>query len=254
VTTGRSRAVRSDSSYRICYSPTASSWDIYLTDEVAAWLNSLQANDAKTADLIDDAIYALSSSGPALGRPLVDTISGSKIKNLKELRPGSSGTSEIRILFVYDPWRSAIRLVAGYKARRWNLWYVEAIPRAEQLTRTTSRNAQKRRRAMSSYVKWDRASYIERAGGMEAAERRRKALMARQIGYRLAEERKHHGLTQAQLGQAMGVTPGRVSQIERGELATIDAVARYIEALGGRLDLIASFGDHTLTVATTEAA
>jgi hypothetical protein len=52
----------------------------------------------------------------------------------------------------------------------------------------------------------------------------------------------------------MGVSPGRVSQIERGELATIDAVARYIEALGGRLDLVASFGDHTLTVTTTEAA
>jgi hypothetical protein len=31
-------------------------------------------------------------------------------------------------------------------------------------------------------------------------------------------------------------------------------VARYIEALGGRLDLVASFGDQTLTVATTEAA
>lgn len=46
----------------------------------------------------------------------------------------------------------------------------------------------------------------------------------------------------------------RVSQLERGELATIDAVARYVEALGGRLDLIASFGDHTLTVTTTEAA
>jgi len=27
-----------------------------------------------------------------------------------------------------------------------------------------------------------------------------------------------------------------------------------VQALGGKLDLIASFGDHTLTVATTEAA
>ena len=52
----------------------------------------------------------------------------------------------------------------------------------------------------------------------------------------------------------MGITPGRVSQIERGEVATIDAIARYIEALGGRLELVASFGDHALTVATTEAA
>jgi transcriptional regulator with XRE-family HTH domain len=72
--------------------------------------------------------------------------------------------------------------------------------------------------------------------------------------HRLAEERKRHGLTQAQLAQAKGVTPGRVSQIERGEIATIDAIARYIEALGGRLDLVASFGDDTLTVATTDAA
>jgi ribosome-binding protein aMBF1 (putative translation factor) len=107
---------------------------------------------------------------------------------------------------------------------------------------------------MSSYTKWDRAAYIERAGGEEEAGRRRKVLMARQGGQRLAGERKRHGLTQAQLAKAMRVSPGRVSQIERGELATIDAVARYIEALGGRLDLIASFGDHTLTVTTTEAA
>jgi hypothetical protein len=83
--------------------------------------------------LADDAIYALSRSGPALGRPLVDTITASKIKNLKELRPGCSGTSEIRILFVFDPWRSAILLVAGDKSGKWNRWYAEAIPHAEQL-------------------------------------------------------------------------------------------------------------------------
>jgi DNA-binding XRE family transcriptional regulator len=80
---------------------------------------------------------------------------------------------------------------------------------------------------MSSYTKWDRAAYVERAGGEKEAERHRKALMARQSGHRLAEERKGHGLTQAQLAEAMGVTPGRVSQIERGEVATIEALARY---------------------------
>lgn len=107
---------------------------------------------------------------------------------------------------------------------------------------------------ISSHAKWDHEAYIDRVGGVEEAERRRKALMGRQSGHRLAEEPKRHGPTKAQLAKAMGVSPGRLSQIERGELATIDAVARYIEALGGRLDLIASFGDHTLTVTTTEAA
>jgi hypothetical protein len=52
----------------------------------------------------------------------------------------------------------------------------------------------------------------------------------------------------------MGVMPGRVSRIERSEVATIDAIARCIEALGGRLVPAADLGDHTLTVATTEAA
>jgi DNA-binding XRE family transcriptional regulator len=158
-------------------------------------------------------------------------------------------------LFVFDPWRSAILLVAGDKSGKWNRWYTTAIPHAQQLyeiyLKGTGRGGS---RAMTSYTKWDRAPYIQRVGGEEEAERRRKAIMARQAGFRLAEERKRHGLTQAQLAQVMGVTPGRVSQIERGELATIDAVARYVEALGGRLDLVASFGDHTLTVATTEAA
>jgi hypothetical protein len=35
---------------------------------------------------------------------------------------------------------------------------------------------------------------------------------------------------------------------------SIDAIARYIDALGGRLSLVVSFGDHTLTVVATEAA
>jgi hypothetical protein len=86
--------------------------------------------------LVDDAIYALSRSGPTLGRPLVDTISHSKINNLKEFRPGSRGRSEIRILFVFDPWRSAILLVAGDKAQQWNRWYERAIPHAEHLYET----------------------------------------------------------------------------------------------------------------------
>jgi DNA-binding XRE family transcriptional regulator len=107
---------------------------------------------------------------------------------------------------------------------------------------------------VTSYTRWDRDAYVERAGGPEEAERRRKALMARQSGHRLAEERRQRGLTQAQLAQTMGVTPGRVSQIERGELSTIEAIARYVQALGGHLQLIASFADHTLTVTTTEAA
>ncbi len=44
-----------------------------------------------------------------------------------------SGTSEIPILFAFDPWRSAILLLAGDKAGKRNRWHAEAIPQAERL-------------------------------------------------------------------------------------------------------------------------
>ncbi|WP_446686952.1 type II toxin-antitoxin system RelE/ParE family toxin [Phytohabitans kaempferiae] len=50
---------------------------------------------------------------------------------MKELRPGSAGASEIRMIFAFDPVREAIFLVAGDKAGRWQSWYETAIPLAD---------------------------------------------------------------------------------------------------------------------------
>ncbi|MGI5486083.1 type II toxin-antitoxin system RelE/ParE family toxin [Microtetraspora malaysiensis] len=89
--------------------------------------------DARSRAQIVDAVDRLAEGGPGLGRPLVDKLDGSQIHNLKELRPGSAGRSEIRILFVFAPWRSAILLVGGDKSGDWSGWYRRAIPRAEGL-------------------------------------------------------------------------------------------------------------------------
>jgi hypothetical protein len=45
-----------------------------------------------------------------------------------------------------------------------------------------------------------------------------------------------------------GVTVGRVSQIESGELAGIDVLDRYVAALGGLLEIVANFGDEQFKV------
>ncbi len=111
-------------------------WEVYLTDEVNRWLDGLLDNDPESHRQVVYAIEALAEGGPDLGRPLVDRIKGSSVHNLKELRPGSKGTTEIRVLFAFDPWRSSILLVAGDKSGRWRDWYRVAIPRAEQLYMT----------------------------------------------------------------------------------------------------------------------
>ncbi len=105
-------------------------WENYVTDDVRDWIATL---DGTSHRLVVQAIDILADRGPALGRPLVDHVEHSAVQNLKELRPGSAGRTELRILFVFDPWRSAILLVAGDKAGNWKQWYREAIPRAEQL-------------------------------------------------------------------------------------------------------------------------
>jgi hypothetical protein len=75
----------------------------------------------------------LAEFGPALGRPLVDTIHRSRHRNMEELRPGSKGRSEVRILFAFDPRRRAVMLVAGDKSYDWDKWYTRNIKVADDL-------------------------------------------------------------------------------------------------------------------------
>jgi hypothetical protein len=46
----------------------------------------------------------------------------------------------------------------------------------------------------------------------------------------------------------------RVSQIEHGEVTSFEVIARYVEALGGRLDLVADFGDRTVRLPVSDTA
>ncbi|MCX0271668.1 helix-turn-helix transcriptional regulator [Nocardia zapadnayensis] len=106
---------------------------------------------------------------------------------------------------------------------------------------------------MSSFSEWDREGY-RRCVGQEEAARRRRSIIAEQWGYQLAEERKRLGFTQAGLAEIMGVSPGRVSQIEHGEVATVEALAAYVSALSGKLELLADIGGHRLKMPTDPAA
>jgi hypothetical protein len=107
-------------------------WEVVLHHAVEVWFLALCESDPATADLIEDAIDQLAHEGPALGRPLADRVKGSRYHNMKELRPPSAGSSEIRMLFAFDPRREAIFLVAGDKAGNWEAWYRRAVPLADK--------------------------------------------------------------------------------------------------------------------------
>jgi len=106
---------------------------VKVTDEYAAWFTALIKEDLGSAVLVAQAVAALREDGPSLGRPLVDRLKGSRIHHLKELRPGSRGRSEIRIIFAFDPTRSALLLLGGDKVGNWERWYRDNVPAAERL-------------------------------------------------------------------------------------------------------------------------
>ncbi len=102
-------------------------WDVEGTDQFKAWFFGLaDAEDRAVSEAID----ALITTGPSLGRPFVDTLSSSRIPNLKELRPKRN---DIHIIFVFDPRRMSILILGGSKTNDWQGWYERNIPEAERL-------------------------------------------------------------------------------------------------------------------------
>ena len=64
--------------------------------------------------------------------------------------------------------------------------------------------------------------------------------------YRLREER---GLTQVEVAHALDVTQGNVSRVENAADLYVSTLARYVEALGGHLELTAVFPDQVVSLA-----
>ena len=100
-------------------------WTVEFHPSCDAWAESLDQLDAEA---LLAAVRVLRSEGPTLGRPLVDTVVASRHPNMKELRPGSTGRTEIRVLFAFDRQRKAILLIGGDKSRDWRGWYRANIP------------------------------------------------------------------------------------------------------------------------------
>ena len=58
---------------------------------------------------------------------------------------------------------------------------------------------------------------------------------------RLQQVRKSHHITQKKLAREMGLSQSALSELERRPNITISALQRYIEALGGQLEIKAVF-------------
>ena len=105
-------------------------------------------------------------------------------------------------------------------------------------------------------VDWEYLEHDLHAAGVSPDEIQAGArqLLAQARGHQLAEARKQLGIGQRDIAATMGVSIARVSQIEHSDVTSFEVIARYVEALGGRLDLVADFGDRTIRLPVTDTA
>ncbi len=80
----------------------------------------------------------------------------------------------------------------------------------------------------------------ENFSSQERAEIRRKS-KEKIASIRLQQVRKSHHITQKELASIMGLSQSALSELERRPNITLSAMQRYIEALGGQLEIKAVF-------------
>jgi hypothetical protein len=103
-------------------------YDVEFTDEFGFWWTSLTEAEQLS---VEEAVDVLGQIGPTLGRPQVDTLKGSSVANLKELRVTHAGRP-LRVFFAFDPRRTAVLLIGGDKTGK-KRFYDEMIPKAEAI-------------------------------------------------------------------------------------------------------------------------
>ena len=107
-----------------------STWNIKQTAEFQEWFDEA---DNKLQEAIVEHVELLRQMGPQLARPYADTLKGSSITNLKELR-FDSGEKVIRVFYVFDPDRNGVLLIGGNKSSsQGKTFYKDMIDKSEKI-------------------------------------------------------------------------------------------------------------------------
>jgi len=103
-------------------------WDVEFTTQFEVWWNSLSEDEQVE---ISAKVELLQERGPTLPRPHADVISTSRHAYMKELR-GKVAERYLRVLYAFDPRRTALLLLGGDKTDDPN-WYGRFVPIADDL-------------------------------------------------------------------------------------------------------------------------
>ena len=103
-------------------------WEVEFTDEFEDWWNSLSETEQGR---VDARVQLLMERGPNLPFPFSSQIKTSRFPEMRELR-AQVGGDPLRILYAFDPRRTALLLLGGDKTGD-ERWYEVNVPIADRL-------------------------------------------------------------------------------------------------------------------------
>jgi hypothetical protein len=103
-------------------------WSVEYTDVFGAWWDRLTAEEQEDVNAV---VILLQRFGPALRFPYSSSIASSRHSHMRELRVQHAGRP-YRILYAFDPRRTAILLIGGEKTGD-DRWYETYMPLADRL-------------------------------------------------------------------------------------------------------------------------
>ena len=103
-------------------------WAVEYTDEFGDWWSDLSIEEQED---IAVAVRLLEERGPQLPFPHSSGVAQSRHSHMRELRIQHAGRP-YRVLYAFDPRRTAILLVGGDKTGN-DRWYDQYVPVADQL-------------------------------------------------------------------------------------------------------------------------
>jgi hypothetical protein len=214
-------------------------WEVLFHGEFEAEFDALRED-------VQDELLAhaglLRQFGPRLGRPRVDTRKGSRYSNLKELRFDAAG-GVWRVAFTFDQNRNR----ASGSGRQ--VWYRRKtlLSPANRQGRFAVRFAPGPRNGEAKAEGREETtmkSLEQKVKELDVARRKRIEARAAQVmaeEMSLRELRRAHKLTQERVGRTLGIGQDQVSRLEQRSDLLISTLRGYVEAMGGRLTLIAEF-------------
>jgi hypothetical protein len=104
-------------------------WNVEGTNEFEDFFDGL--NDDEKESVIEAVDY-LAERGPELRFPRSSGISGSRHGHMRELRIQHRGRP-LRVLYAFDPRRTAILLIGGDKTGQDHRWYEVNVPKADRI-------------------------------------------------------------------------------------------------------------------------